>query len=318
MSRPERLETAEESVVIKIQDVAYVRFAAPDLDEMERFATDFGLLVSAREPEVVYARGSDPEPFIHVTERGEPAFLGLGFDAESAADLKVLADAEGVPIEAIDGPGGGEYVRLTDPNGLAIDVVHGRKALEASVHPTTGPINRGSDRQRLGRRQHVNTGPPRVKRLGHAGILTPDFETTLRWYQSHFGLLISDEIYLGDESNVLGAFMRCDRGSEFSDHHAFVCFAPPGGGTGLDHVSFEVEDFDAVMVGHDHLAKAGYEHKMGVGRHILGSQVYDYWKDPWGHVYEHFTDGDLLDASEPAGKHDPGVALGTHWGVMAP
>ena len=30
------------------------------------------------------------------------------------------------------------------------------------------------------------------------------------------------------------------------------------------------------MLGHDVLRKAGYEHSWGVGKHILGSQVFDY------------------------------------------
>ena len=30
--------------MIKVKDVAYVRFRAPDLDQMERFLLDFGLL----------------------------------------------------------------------------------------------------------------------------------------------------------------------------------------------------------------------------------------------------------------------------------
>ena len=35
--------------MIKVRDVAYVRFAAPDLEVMERFLTDFGLVVHSRE-----------------------------------------------------------------------------------------------------------------------------------------------------------------------------------------------------------------------------------------------------------------------------
>jgi hypothetical protein len=34
----------------------------------------------------------------------------------------------------------------------------------------------------------------------------------------------------------------------------------------------------------------------GIGRHLLGSQVYDYWADPWGRVHEHWADTDRLNA----------------------
>ena len=86
------------------------------------------------------------------------------------------------------------------------------------------------------------------------------------------------------------------------------------GEVGFEHAAFEVEDIDAVMLGHDHLKQAGYEHHAGIGRHVLGAQVFDYWRDPWGHVLEHFTDGDLLNSQHKAALHDPVAALGTQWG----
>jgi hypothetical protein len=32
-----------------------------------------------------------------------------------------------------------------------------------------------------------------------------------------------------------------------------------------------------------------------VGRHIQGSQLFDYWRDPDGFLVEHFADGDMFD-----------------------
>ena len=60
--------------MIKVVDVAFVRFGVPDLDEMEAFLVDFGLTVSQRDEERLYVRGSDPSPYVHVTERGEVGF----------------------------------------------------------------------------------------------------------------------------------------------------------------------------------------------------------------------------------------------------
>jgi len=142
-----------------------------------------------------------------------------------------------------------------------------------------------------------------------------DFRASSDWYKERFGFLTSDEVHLGDPEKVLAAFMRCDRGDEYVDHHTFLCFGT--GEPAFDHAAFEVEDCDAVMLGHDHLEAAGYTHHAGVGRHVLGSQIFDYWKDPWGHTVAHFTDGDLVNARFEAGSHDPGVALGTQWGRFA-
>ena len=68
------------------------------------------------------------------------------------------------------------------------------------------------------------------------------------------------------------------------------------------------------MVSHYLLQKQGYEHRWGVGKHILGSQVFDYWKDPAGFTVEHFTDGDLI--NEAFGSHKAPVEqlLASHWG----
>jgi hypothetical protein len=54
------------------------------------------------------------------------------------------------------------------------------------------------------------------------------------------------------------------------------------------------------MAGHYHLKSIDeYYHEWGIGRHLLGSQMYDYWRDPHGFTHEHWTDGDLLDSSIP-------------------
>lgn len=303
--------------MIKIKDIAYVRFSAPDLDAMERFATDFGLVVAERSDRALFARGSDASPFLHVTERGEPGFLGMAFEAATARDLVAVATLEGAsPVEAIEAPGGGQRVRFTDPDGFAVEIVHGRSGKALGPEPKPVAMNRGSQRDRFGVLHRVPAGTPIVKRLGHAVVHVADFRRSEQWYKSRFGFVSSDEIYLGDPGNVVTAFMRCDRGDEYTDHHTLLCIG--FGPVGFDHAAFEVEDLDAVMVGHDQLAKAGYVHHTGIGRHVLGSQIFDYWKDPWGHVVEHFTDGDLLNASHPRGLHDVATALGTQWGRFAP
>ena len=303
--------------MIKVRDVAFVRFAAPDLAQMERFLVDFGLAVSARDAERLYARGTDPSPWIHVTELGEPGFRGVGFEVESADELERAAALEGAsPIAALDDPGGGRCVRFTDPDGFCVEVVHGRTPAPPLPVEGAAPLNRGSARVRYGRLQRLPAGPSPVKRLGHVVLQVTDFRRSEAWYKSRFGFLTSDEVYVGDPDRVITAFMRCDRGEAYTDHHTLLCVGL--GQPRFDHAAFEVEDIDAVMVGHDHLARSGWRHHSGVGRHILGSQVFDYWQDPWGHVVEHFTDGDLLNVDHETGHHEPDVALGTQWGTFRP
>ncbi len=303
--------------MIKVRDVAYVRFGAPDLDAMQRFLGDFGLALTERENERIYARGSDPSPYVHVTEQGEAGFRGVAFAAACEEDLRAAANLEGAsPVEKIDAPGGGRRVRFTDPDGHAVEVVHGREELPPLPVRGAEPYNQGSERVRFGKLQRVPAGPVAVKRIGHVVLRVSNFRQSLAWYQTRFGFLASDEVYLGAPENLITAFLRCDRGEEYTDHHTLLCVGV--GGVAFDHAAFEVEDIDAVMVGHDHLQKEGYTHHAGIGRHVLGSQVFDYWRDPWGHVLEHFTDGDLLNARHETALHSPAAALGTQWGRFLP
>lgn len=303
--------------MIKVKDVAWARFAAPDLDKMETFLTDFGLVRAHRTDEVLYMRGTDADPWLHATHLGEPGFRGVAFEAATASDLAAAAELEGASaVEPIDEPGGGERVRFTDPDGFPVEIVFGRKPSDPLPVRCALPLNRGSERARQGVLQRIEPGPAQVKRLGHVVLRVSDFERSSEWYKSRFGFLSTDDIVLGDEEKVVTSFMRCDQGEEFVDHHTFLCIGL--GGPEFDHAAFEVEDFDAVMAGHDHLLSRSYDHAMGIGRHVLGSQVYDYWRDPWGHMVEHFTDGDLLNAAAPTGRFDPSTALGTQWGKFGP
>ena len=91
-----------------------------------------------------------------------------------------------------------------------------------------------------------------------------------------------------------------------------------GGVSGLNHLSWEVCDIDDIHAGREHLAAKGRTHEWGVGRHLLGSQIFDYWRDPWGHIHEHWTDGDQFDASIPAGDHSIDVGTVSQWGPNMP
>jgi hypothetical protein len=84
------------------------------------------------------------------------------------------------------------------------------------------------------------------------------------------------------------------------------------------HAAFEVADLDDLMAGHDHLVAAGYSHQWGVGRHILGSQVFDYWLDPFGNEIEHWTDGDQFVAADGGGIASVPELMGVQWGMPMP
>src|SRR4029077_3498941 len=112
--------------VIKVTDIAWGRLRSPDLDVQEEFLTRFGLIKVERTPTALYMRGTDPVHHIHVTEKGDPKFIGFAWTGANEDDLKAHAKFPGASgIETIDEPGGGKRVRLKEPNGYTIEITHG-------------------------------------------------------------------------------------------------------------------------------------------------------------------------------------------------
>jgi catechol 2,3-dioxygenase-like lactoylglutathione lyase family enzyme len=302
--------------IIKIVDVEYVRFRAPDLAVMEGFLEDFGLTKVEGDGKRLFMRGRDSAPFLHATELGEPGFAAVGFKAENRGALERLAREEGAKVEALDTPGGGFVVALKDPDGFRVEVVAEQKPAQQFKFEDREPWNIATRRDRLRRTKRVGAGSSSVLRLGHCVLAVSNFRNSERWYKDRFGFITSDEIAVSPEMS-LGAFLRCDRGEQPTDHHTLFLLQSPKG-VGFNHAAFEVRDFDDLMRGHQHLAAHGRTPEWGVGRHILGSQVFDYWRDPWGHTLEHWTDGDLFTAADGSNVVPLPDLLGVQWGPNAP
>ncbi|MEO0439212.1 MAG: VOC family protein, partial [Pseudomonadota bacterium] len=155
-----------------------------------------------------------------------------------------------------------------------------------------------------------------VKRLGHCVMNVSDFRVSERWYKERFGFITSDEIEAAPGA-AIGAFMRCDRGEEPTDHHTLFLAQLPEK-PGFMHAAFEVAGIDDLMLGHAHLTEHKRDSAWGVGRHKLGSQIFDYWNDPWGHELEHWTDGDLFTASDGSNVATVDDLLSVQWGMKNP
>jgi catechol 2,3-dioxygenase-like lactoylglutathione lyase family enzyme len=163
----------------------------------------------------------------------------------------------------------------------------------------------------------LRKSPTPIKRMGHGVLGTPKVRETAAWFRETLGFLCSDDVYAGDKDNLIGSFNRCDRGDTYVDHHTLFCVRNER--AGLNHMSFEVPDVDAVFKDHQYLQKLGkYDHMWGVGRHLLGSQVYDYWADPWGRVHERWADTDRLNARSGSNLLSAEEALVSQWGENPP
>ena len=177
------------------------------------------------------------------------------------------------------------------------------------------PLNSVDAPARINGTQRPPVTAPEVIRLGHVALELADYQATSAWYTQHFGFIPSDVQALPDGSPAV-AFMRLNRGDKPTDHHtlALAQTSRPA----LNHISFELVDPDAVGIGNRLMRDRGWKHAWGMGRHLLGSQIFDYWEDPWGDKHEHYCDGDLFTAEQPTGVHPASRAGMAQWGQVMP
>lgn len=301
----------------KARALAYLIFDRPDLVKAEQFLNDFGLRTVSRDGDRLFLRGTGAAPFCYLVRQAAKArFVGFGLCVNDMIDLRKLARLPGAsPVESSDWPGGGHRVRLTDPSGFRVDAIYGQAPAEVLPHRLPLPFNSVDAAVRINGTQRPPVEAPEIIRLGHVVLELAEFQKTCAWYTEHFGFIPSDVQVLPDGSPAV-AFMRLDLGSTPADHHTLALaqgFAPL-----YSHSAYEVVDADAVGMGQRVLRDKGWSHAWGIGRHILGSQVFDYWQDPWGDKHEHYCDGDLFTASVPLGVHEVSREAMSQWGPIMP
>ena len=301
--------------LVKVAGLAWLEFEKPDLDRAERFGTDFGFTVADRTPETVLLRGRQAAAACLVIRRGPQArFVGPAFAAAAREDLDRLARGTGGTVTA---HWGGHGVLLRDPSGYPVRVVHGVPELAPLPGRAPLPMNFGSEPARVNATQRPARRPAEIQKLGHVVLGTTRFRAALEWYLEVLGLIVSDFLYLDGQRDrgPAMAFIRCDLGTVPADHHTLAMALMPH--TGYLHSAYEVTDLDEVAASGEYLREQGYRHAWGLGRHIQGSQIFDYWRDPDRAMFEHYTDGDVFDATMEPGWAPLSASGLSQWGPRA-
>ena len=281
--------------IIKVQDVIWLEFEKPDLVKAEAFSHAFGFSTTLRTSDELHLRGSDAgAPSVLIRRGPRERFVGPAFVAEHS-DVVRLAGATGSTVRPLPETLGGVTVDLVDPSGLSVRVVSGTHQLEALPAQIPHVFNFGHEVVRANATQRPPRVPTTVQRLGHIVVQTPKYIEALNWYLEKFGMIVSDFcFYPGQrERGPIMSFIRCDRGSTPADHHTLAMALGPV--NRYVHSAYQVCDLDALAAGGEHLREQGYFRSWGIGRHVQGSQIFDYWRDPDKVMVEHFTDGDLFD-----------------------
>ena len=210
----------------------------------------------------------------HVSE------MHLGCSDE--ADLVAMAarlDVLGVRATMTDG-----VLRCQDPI-LDHEVIVEVSTQEPITTPDREPLNRPGTRERINQRSRAAMpgATPLPRRVGHVVYGTPDVAASTKFYNEGIGFRISDSI-----ENGVGVFLRCT-----PDHHNMLLMPAPI--PCMNHYALEMDDFDAIgAVGSRIVAERPEASIYGIGRHVLGANLFWYLLDPAGGMFELFADMDQI------------------------
>lgn len=148
---------------------------------------------------------------------------------------------------------------------------------------------------------------PLIGRLQHLVVASEDAESLMQFYSDIVGLAISDKML--DAGAVSACWLRT-RGDR--EHHSFAIFR--GEKRGIDHHSYEVDDWARIRDWADHLADKGFQLFWGPGRHGPGNNLFIFVLDPDGNKVELSAELETIYEGRPIGtwRHEPATL--NRWG----
>ena len=299
--------------LIKVQSLAYIVIKRPDIENAAKFFVDYGLVVDSRNEGKIFLRGKSQTSHCILLERGEAEIERIGLIA-SEQDVAKLAATYRVPIQTHEAPMGGQFVAIQDPSKRTLEINCNLNTLPPlpPVKRDVSEWNTWEDKNRINETVRNLIQPVTISKLGHTVWSVNSIKKSVHWYQEVLGFIVSDFQFLKDDPVPVIAFMRCDRGDEPCDHHTI------GIGSAIElghlHSAFEMDSYEDIAIANQWMRDKKYKHGWGIGRHVLGSQVFDYWRDPFGEMFEHYADGDLFDAEAKTGYHLFHAGAQHQWG----
>lgn len=255
-----------------------LELTVPDPGELEAFwvrrgltPTAAGVLGTADRSDQLRLREG---PFRHVS------LVRLG--CRDAADLVAIAqrlDALGVASSVDD-----DVLRCHDPildHEITVEAVPPDPLTEPEAVATNRPGRH--DRLDVRAPASIDTLPQAPRRVGHVVFGTPDIPGSQTFFVDGLGFRLTDMVA------GFAPFLRCS-----SDHHNLLLLPAPI--PCLNHYALEMDGADAIgLAGSKVVAERPDAHVTGLGRHLVGANLFWYLLDPAGGMFELFADMDQID-----------------------
>jgi catechol 2,3-dioxygenase-like lactoylglutathione lyase family enzyme len=268
-----------------IRSIQHVGLMLPNPEQAVKFYTAFGLNVGENDGRVVArceGREQDQVSVVEGPRRGLH-YVSFGGRAEDLPATKKRLEDRGIVLEDPPHAGAPDGIWFRDLDNNLINL-----CTEASAKPRSSlsvNVNTHSNYVRTNQRGALPFGTdPKPIRLGHVILFSPNPARQAAFYQETLGMKLSDRV--GDDMVM---FLR---GASDGDHHLLGLLRDPT--PGLHHQSYEMDSVDHIELGARRLKEAGFAHVWGTGRHTVGSNLFHYFRDPWGTLAEYFYDIDYI------------------------
>jgi len=230
------------------------------------YRESWGLRPVAEAQGVCFLRASGPDHHVLVLRESHAALLiRINFAAASPRAVQNLyaeLKSGGVAIRTEPGsvgdPGGGYGFAFVDRMGREFRILSG-----------------------VAKHADAVDEPDRPRKLSHVVLNSADADADSAFFLDMLDFRLSDQTEMMD-------FLRCS-----ADHHS-VAFVRSGNPS-LNHVAFEMPDWEAVMRGAGRMKEHGHTLEWGIGRHGPGNNVFAYYLDPNGFVIEYTAELQRVD-----------------------
>lgn len=291
-----------------LQGIEKVTLSALDLENAQKFYTDWGLTLKDKSPthllfeslngSLVSIHSSDA-PHLPKGIEKDPTLREITWCVKDKAALdhfaSKLSHLESFAVQ-------GDRLSCKDPSGLgfAIEVTQKRQVKLASA-----VTNSWDQRQRINQPSPIYDKATPVE-VGHVVLFVNNLAECSAFYQEFLGFTLSD-VY-----PKRGHFLRC---TPHGGHHDLFLLETPDKRVGLNHVAFTVRDLHEVFGGGLHMSRCGWSTELGPGKHPVSSAIFWYFHAPTGALVEYYADEDELTPEWIAREITPGPTMFAEWAI---
>lgn len=257
------------SMTPKVVRLSHIALEVEDASRATEFYQElWGLEVTEQDKNNLFLRSDTPDHHTLALYTGAKRKIHhIGFEAPNRDELERLSEvlAKGGrqivygPGPSPDEPGVDRVIRFKDLDGHTIEVYTGMER----VKDVYGPRN------------------IKPQGLNHVVIRVQDLAKSEQFYNDVLGFRTSDW------TRNFMTFLRCN-----ANHHSLAILA---GDPALDHVAFNVTDWNELSRGVKFLGENKVRRRWGPGRHGPGNNLFAYFFDPEGNIVEYTCEVDQVD-----------------------